>query len=77
MGTMFTFLCDSNSVGIAVADVIGKGIPAALCMSMIKYGMDGLDGSKADPIIVLDVINQNRRKKCYGLNVYFYVLWNL
>ena len=24
----------------AVADVIGKGIPAALAMSMIKFGMD-------------------------------------
>jgi sigma-B regulation protein RsbU (phosphoserine phosphatase) len=57
-GDYVHFLSDSTSVGIAVADVIGKGIPAALCMSMIKYGMDGLDGSNADPIEVLDVINR-------------------
>ena len=52
------FLNDDNTVGIAVADVIGKGIPAALCMSMIKYGMDSLNGAKTEPIIVLDVINR-------------------
>ena len=52
------FLHDEKTVGIAVADVIGKGIPAALCMSMIKYGMDSLDGAETDPIIVLDIINR-------------------
>jgi sigma-B regulation protein RsbU (phosphoserine phosphatase) len=52
------FLNDETSVGVAVADVIGKGIPAALCMSMIKYGMDSLTGAKTDPVIVLDVINR-------------------
>lgn len=52
------FSHDSTHVGIAVADVIGKGLPAALCMSMIKYGMDSLDGAETDPIIVLDVINR-------------------
>ena len=29
-------------MSFAVADVIGKGIPAALAMSMIKFGMDSL-----------------------------------
>ena len=52
------FLSNENTVGIAVADVIGKGIPAAFCMSMIKYGMDSLDGAETDPVIVLDVINR-------------------
>ncbi|MFJ7972310.1 PP2C family protein-serine/threonine phosphatase [Psychrobacillus sp. NPDC096389] len=52
------FLHDSEHVGIAVADVIGKGIPAALCMSMIKYGMDSLDGAETNPVVVLDVINR-------------------
>lgn len=52
------FLHDETTVGIAVADVIGKGIPAALCMSMIKYGMDSLNGAETEPIIVLDVINR-------------------
>ncbi|MEK4487426.1 PP2C family protein-serine/threonine phosphatase [Psychrobacillus sp. FSL H8-0484] len=52
------FLHNEKTVGVAVADVIGKGIPAALCMSMIKYGMDSLDGAETDPIMVLDVINR-------------------
>ncbi|WP_144513681.1 PP2C family protein-serine/threonine phosphatase [Bacillus sp. FJAT-22090] len=52
------FLHDNTTVGIAVADVIGKGIPAALCMSMIKYGMDSLNGAETNPVIVLDVINR-------------------
>src|SRR5690625_4746045 len=29
-----------GSIGIVVADVVGKGIPAALCMLMIKYALD-------------------------------------
>ncbi|MFC4075332.1 PP2C family protein-serine/threonine phosphatase [Salinithrix halophila] len=32
-----------GSLGVALSDIIGKGIPAALCMSMIKYAMDQLD----------------------------------
>ncbi|MDR6227567.1 PP2C family protein-serine/threonine phosphatase [Desmospora profundinema] len=32
-----------GAVGIALSDIIGKGIPAALCMSMIKYAMDQLE----------------------------------
>ncbi|WP_277584676.1 PP2C family protein-serine/threonine phosphatase [Psychrobacillus antarcticus] len=52
------FLNDDTTIGIAVADVIGKGIPAALCMSMIKYGMDSLNGAETEPIVVLDVINR-------------------
>ncbi len=32
-----------SSIGVALSDIIGKGIPAALCMSMIKYAMDQLD----------------------------------
>lgn len=30
----------NNTVSFAVADVIGKGIPAAIAMSMIKFSMD-------------------------------------
>ncbi|EGA88681.1 phosphoserine phosphatase [Planococcus donghaensis MPA1U2] len=44
--------------GVAVADVIGKGLPAALCMSMIKFGMDSLSSSQALPKDVLSVINR-------------------
>ncbi len=53
------FLSDNRDyAGVAVADVIGKGIPAALCMSMVKYGMDSLEDSHTNPAIVLDVINR-------------------
>ncbi len=31
---------DDGAFGFAIADVIGKGVPAALSMSMIKYAMD-------------------------------------
>lgn len=30
----------NDTVGVTLADIIGKGVPAALCMSMIKYAMD-------------------------------------
>lgn len=43
---------------VAVADVMGKGLPAALCMSMIKFGMDSLREEANDPRQVLEVINQ-------------------
>lgn len=33
-------------MSFAVADVIGKGIPAALRMSMIKFGMDSYGHSQ-------------------------------
>lgn len=45
-------------VGVVVADVVGKGIPAALCMSMVKYGMDSLEHSESEPSHVLEVINR-------------------
>ena len=43
---------------VAVADVMGKGLPAALCMSMIKFGMDSLGEKATEPHHVLEVINQ-------------------
>lgn len=58
-GDYVYFLSDNKDyAGVAVADVIGKGIPAALCMSMVKYGMDSLEDSHTNPAIVLDVINR-------------------
>ena len=50
-GDYMYFLNDDTTVGIAVADVIGKGIPAALCMSMIKYGMDSLQRRETEPAL--------------------------
>lgn len=47
-----------GSLGIAVADVIGKGIPAALCMSMIKYSMDSFPEETMSPKIILKNLNR-------------------
>ncbi|SIT89652.1 PP2C family protein-serine/threonine phosphatase [Edaphobacillus lindanitolerans] len=47
-----------DEAGVAVADVMGKGIPAALCMSMVKFGMDSLQHTEKGPSEVLSVINR-------------------
>jgi sigma-B regulation protein RsbU (phosphoserine phosphatase) len=58
-GDYIYFISDADGhAGIAVADVIGKGLPAALCMSMVKFGMDSLNNSPANPTEVLGVINR-------------------
>lgn len=42
-GDYYHFVEDSNQcIRVAIADIIGKGIPAALCMSMIKFAVDSL-----------------------------------
>ncbi|MFY4776731.1 PP2C family protein-serine/threonine phosphatase [Metabacillus sp. RGM 3146] len=56
-GDYYHFVQDSNGISIALADVIGKGIPAALCMSMIKYAMDSLPESRKYPNQVLENLN--------------------
>ncbi|MBD1372301.1 PP2C family protein-serine/threonine phosphatase [Hazenella sp. IB182357] len=49
-GDYYNFVNHSEGyLGIAVSDIIGKGIPAALCMSMIKYAMDRLDMKPLSP----------------------------
>ncbi|AZB41386.1 phosphoserine phosphatase [Bacillus sp. FJAT-42376] len=57
-GDYHHFVQDDNHISIALADVIGKGIPAALCMSMIKYTMDSLPESRKDPGFVLENLNR-------------------
>ncbi|GAA0610757.1 phosphoserine phosphatase RsbU [Virgibacillus siamensis] len=47
-----------GSLGIALADVIGKGIPAALCMSMIKYSMDSFTEETMSPKSILKNLNR-------------------
>lgn len=47
-----------GSIGIAMADVIGKGIPAALCMSMIKYSMDSMPQETLSPHEILANLNR-------------------
>ncbi|MFD1362015.1 PP2C family protein-serine/threonine phosphatase [Lentibacillus salinarum] len=58
-GDYYHFLTGKDgSLGIAVADVIGKGIPAALCMSMIKYSMDSLPEATMSPQTILKNLNR-------------------
>lgn len=49
---------EDGSLGVAVADVIGKGIPAALCMSMIKYSMDSFPEETMSPEAILGNLNR-------------------
>ena len=57
-GDYFHFVLDENNcVSVAIADVIGKGIPAALCMSMIKYAMDSLPEHRLGPSYILENLN--------------------
>ncbi|RLQ93168.1 PP2C family protein-serine/threonine phosphatase [Falsibacillus albus] len=58
-GDYYHFVKDGkNTISVAIADVIGKGIPAALCMSMIKYAMDSLPENSFNPSSVLENINR-------------------
>lgn len=58
-GDYYHFVHNENdSFGVAIADVIGKGIPAAMCMSMIKYAMDSLPDTRVAPSYVLGNLNR-------------------
>ncbi len=57
-GDYYHFVHDDKGISIAVADVIGKGIPAALCMSMIKYAMDSFPESRKNPNQILENLNR-------------------
>ncbi|KIL72928.1 PP2C family protein-serine/threonine phosphatase [Bacillus badius] len=58
-GDYYHFVHDEQeAVSVAIADVIGKGIPAALCMSMIKYSMDSLPEGRYEPCRVLESLNR-------------------
>ncbi|MHA6253007.1 PP2C family protein-serine/threonine phosphatase [Oceanobacillus sp. CAU 1775] len=49
---------NDGSLGLAMADVIGKGVPAALCMSMIKYSMDSMLEESLSPRAILRNLNR-------------------
>src|SRR5699024_6732913 len=49
---------EDHYASVAVADVIGKGIPAALCMSIIKFGMDSMQFENASLKLMLEVVNR-------------------
>jgi phosphoserine phosphatase RsbU/P len=58
-GDYYHFNNDNDEhLGVAVADIIGKGIPAALSMSMIKYAMDSLPEQRLRPKALLENINR-------------------
>src|SRR5690625_5026827 len=58
-GDYHHFIKDKDgSLGIALADVIGKGVPAALCMSMIKYSMDSFPEESMTPQTILKNLNR-------------------
>ncbi|MFQ3545170.1 PP2C family protein-serine/threonine phosphatase [Halobacillus rhizosphaerae] len=58
-GDYYHFVQDrEGSLGVAIADVIGKGVPAALCMSMIKYSMDSFPELRMDPGVILGSLNR-------------------
>lgn len=58
-GDYYHFVRDENdTVGVAIADIIGKGIPAALSMSMIKYAMDSYPEQRMQPGAILENLNR-------------------
>lgn len=58
-GDYYHFVQDDNGgISVAVADIIGKGIPAALCMSMIKYAMDSVPEERMQPSAILESLNR-------------------
>lgn len=58
-GDYYHFVCDEqDNLKLAIADIVGKGIPAALCMSMIKYAMDSLPEQSVQPGKVLENLNR-------------------
>lgn len=58
-GDYYHFLKGTDgTLGFAIADVIGKGIPAALCMSMIKYAIDSYPEESMRPKVILNKLNR-------------------
>lgn len=47
-----------DTVGLLIADVVGKGVPAALCMSMIKYSLDSFPEQMMYPEKILKSLNR-------------------
>lgn len=49
---------EDHAFSVAIADIVGKGMPAALCMSMIKFAMDSFDESSVKPGRMLHHLNR-------------------
>lgn len=58
-GDYFHFITgEDGTMGVAIADIIGKGVPAALSMSMIKYAMDSFYSELMSPSTILRNLNR-------------------
>lgn len=58
-GDYYHFIkAENGALGVAIADVIGKGVPAALSMSMIKYAMDSFYEEAMSPSGILRNLNR-------------------
>ena len=58
-GDYYDFLYpDSDSIGIAIADASGKGIPAALLISLVQASLRAEVKNKLSPPLILSNINQ-------------------
>src|SRR5699024_10122040 len=49
---------DDGVLGVGIADIIGKGVPAALSMSMVKYAMDSFHMEDMRPSNILRNLNR-------------------
>lgn len=57
-GDYYYFSEDQKGIfSVAIADIIGKGVPAALSMSMIKYAMDSFYDETMQPSTALRHLN--------------------
>lgn len=58
-GDYFHFIQNkAGRLGVAIADVVGKGVPAALSMSMIKYSLDSIGEADNTPKQILKQLNR-------------------
>lgn len=58
-GDYYNFIChDDHQFSLAIADITGKGIAAAMCMSMLKYAMDSLGEIRLTPGEMLSHVNR-------------------
>lgn len=55
---VYFFNDNEQGVSLAVADIIGKGMSAAMHMSLVKFGMDSLRYEEKNPSEVLSFINK-------------------
>ena len=49
---------DDGTLRVAISDVIGKGVPAALAMSMIKYALESFYEKEMSPSTILRKLNR-------------------